>query len=702
MASFFPGNIDPTLTRDQGNTPYDSRGQWQFGTANPGSNTHGGYSPDLSEVISNASAKALEVNGHFIRVKMIADQRATEIEKLQETLASKTKENDQLTKENDHLNVEVKTLKEALGLFAKDYHNRQGGASGGFLNITPEIMDLPPKQALRIRTDNTGVVYWLRKEYRRAARKQNRGETDGNATSVQAKRKPGRPPRDSEDEEDHSAHFYLENQDGTPVDKSVIAEMSRKARMLWRTLDKNGLAPETFGKISAKVWDYFSRTILADKAHEFLLLFKTEKDSTDSVKDSDPSADKDEDENDLRKQALEDPKLIRMKSHDSSQDEDHDRDDPDAEEHHSEDSNDDPSEHAKNDDDPDSDAENDDPDARDSEQHTENGNKTTGSEAGGPTTGGTQGTPTPPMGPSTGTRTSTTSALVDPFAPTPSTSPIPSVGTSNTVKSANNTTPATTTGFRLKLKMGAPKKPSSDAVDNDTPILAPATHGTTTSNGTDPGCVGHNTGPPPDTPPNLHVPAKICKKRKPASEGSNTSSTTNKRQKVSNVLAIPTEGNTIRNICMRHWNEEQPGGQGPLSEFDVYFKSLTDAGKEPFKKEQRNAQATASTLLPGWQHHWRRSSNSSGDSTAAGTGAGVAALAWVKAVLENAPNSISSEKFEARVKELAEKERRMCKTRELKLRVLGFGLPTPRMGTRGSSVRSPPAPNTSLDTTAYF
>ncbi|KAH9007788.1 hypothetical protein EDB84DRAFT_1447321 [Lactarius hengduanensis] len=576
MASFF-----------RGNTPYDSRGQWQFGTANPGSNTHGGYSPDLSEVISNASAKALEVNGHFIRVKMIADQRATEIEKLQETLASKTKENDQLTKENDHLNVEVKTLKEALGLFAKDYHNRQGGASG--------------------------VVYWLRKEYRRAARKQNRGETDGNVTSVQAKRKPGRPPRD---------------------------KMSRKAQMLWRTLDKNGLAPETFGKISAKAWDYFSRTILADKAHEFLLLcvdgewklrewstksypswyrnrhlpVKTEKDSTDSVKDSDPSADKDEDENDLRKQALEDPKLIRMKSHDSSQDEDHDRDDPDAEEHHSEDSNDDPSEHAKNDDDPDSDAENDDPDARDSEQHTENGNKTTGSEAGGPTTGGTQGTPTPPMGPSTGTRTSTTSALVDPLyyfflyetghsshetdhsAPTPSTSPIPSVGTSNTVKSANNTTPATTTGFRLKLKMGAPKKPSSDAVDNDTPILAPATHGTTTSNGTDPGCVGHNTGPPPDTPPNLHVPTKICKKRKPASEGSNTSSTTNKRQKVSNVLAIPTEGNTIRNICMRHWNEEQPGGQGPLSEFDVYFKSLTDAGKEPFKKEQRNAQATATQV----------------------------------------------------------------------------------------------------------
>ncbi|KAH9012625.1 hypothetical protein EDB84DRAFT_1642668 [Lactarius hengduanensis] len=83
------------------------------------------------------------------------------------------------------------------------------------------------------------------------------------------------------------------------------------------------------------------------------------------------------------------------------------------------------------------------------------------------------------------------------------------------------------------------------------------------------------------------------------------------------------------------------------------------------------------------QHHWRRSSNSSGDSTAAGTGAGAAALAVVKAVLENAPNSISSEKFEARVKELAEKERRMCETRELELRVLGFGPPNSVHGHEG-------------------
>ncbi|KAH9033073.1 hypothetical protein EDB85DRAFT_1890359 [Lactarius pseudohatsudake] len=465
------GNIDPMLTRDQGNTLYNSHGQWQFGTTNPGSNTHGGYSPDLSEVISNASAKALAVNRHFIQIKMIANQRATEIEKLQETLASKTKENNQLTKENDHLNVEVKTLKEALGLFAKDYHNRQGGASSGF------------------------------------------------------------------------------NWNGIPVDKSVIAEMSRKARMLWRTLDKNGLAPETFSKIENRAWDYFSQTILADKAHEFLLLcddreWKLREWSTKSY----PSC-SDEDKNDLCKQALDDPKLICMNSHDNSQDEDDD--DPSEGEPHSKDcDNDDPDEHTKSVDDPNSDTEggSDDPEAGNSEQHAQNGDNDAGAKEDGPITGGTQSAPMLPVGPCSHTVHLSPS---HPFCGHQQCSKVhkhPNASNNNWIL-------------------------SQAEMDKDTPTLAPATHETTMTNGTDPTCV-----------------AKIGKKRKP--EGSNTVATTNKQQKVSNVLAIPTEGNSIRNICMRHWNKEQPGGHGPLLEFDVYFKSLSDADKEPFKKEQRIAQAT--------------------------------------------------------------------------------------------------------------
>ena len=62
---------------------------------------------------------------------------------------------------------------------------------------------------------------------------------------------------------------------------------------------------------------------------------------------------------------------------------------------------------------------------------------------------------------------------------------------------------------------------------------------------------------------------------------------------------------------MRHWTEHQTRGQGLLSDFDNYFKSLNDAAKEvplfsyipvpqgnyltscpkPFKKEMRSVQA---------------------------------------------------------------------------------------------------------------
>jgi len=111
------------------------------------------------------------------------------------------------------------------------------------------------------------------------------------------------------------------------------------------------------------------------------------------------------------------------------------------------------------------------------------------------------------------------------------------------------------------------------------------------------------------------------------------------------------------------------------------------------------APAAADLLEKPNRHHHRRSS-SSGDST--GGGAGAATLAWLKAELENAPSSIWPEKFEARVRELAERERQIHKTHELELRSLGFVPPNPRPSTgttrKGSSVRSPSARMASLET----
>jgi hypothetical protein len=45
---------------------------------------------------------------------------------------------------------------------------------------------------------------------------------------------------------------------------------------------------------------------------------------------------------------------------------------------------------------------------------------------------------------------------------------------------------------------------------------------------------------------------------------------------------------SLRNICMRHWNETQPGGQGSLINFEAHFKSLSGAEKEVCSYCQRS------------------------------------------------------------------------------------------------------------------
>ena len=98
-----------------------------------------------------------------------------------------------------------------------------------------------------------------------------RGETDGDATSTRGNGKRGRP-RKGSDKDNQPTHFYLENADGVPVSEEQISEMSRKARMLWRSLDSDGMAPPTFGQISMRAWEYYSSVMLADEAFNFLLL----------------------------------------------------------------------------------------------------------------------------------------------------------------------------------------------------------------------------------------------------------------------------------------------------------------------------------------------------------------------------------------------------------------------------------------------
>ncbi|KAH9010693.1 hypothetical protein EDB85DRAFT_2160916 [Lactarius pseudohatsudake] len=80
--------------------------------------------------------------------------------------------------------------------------------------------------------------------------------------------------------------------------------------------------------------------------------------------------------------------------------------------------------------------------------------------------------------------------------------------------------------------------------------------------------------------------------RKQKAEGKTTAATL-KKQRTATALAKPTGTITIKNICIRQWNEWQPGGQGLAADFDAYFKGLSDTDKEPFKKEMHIAQAAA-------------------------------------------------------------------------------------------------------------
>ena len=49
---------------------------------------------------------------------------------------------------------------------------------------------------------------------------------------------------------------------------------------------------------------------------------------------------------------------------------------------------------------------------------------------------------------------------------------------------------------------------------------------------------------------------------------------------------------------MAHWNEDQPDGQGLLSDFEVYFLSLTEADKEVSQQMLHDAPTQTLTSTP--------------------------------------------------------------------------------------------------------
>jgi hypothetical protein len=90
---------------------------------------------------------------------------------------------------------------------------------------------------------------------------------------VKTKQKPGRPPKSStKDADDHSKHFYLEYDDGTPVSKEVIASLSVKARMTWEELHLYKMAPSMFCWMTKVAWEFYWYSMAAYPEFKFILL----------------------------------------------------------------------------------------------------------------------------------------------------------------------------------------------------------------------------------------------------------------------------------------------------------------------------------------------------------------------------------------------------------------------------------------------
>ena len=164
-----------------------------------------------------------------------------------------------------------------MAMFANEYHEGSHG-TGRIINTIRAGL-LPDKPASWQCAKYPHIKPWMKKEYHAAVNALTNtqwGATDGDAATVQKKGKRGHPWKktddDLEDTDNTPTHFYLQNPDGMPISSKEIAEMSQKARMLWRMLDEDNMAPPTFGQISLKAWEFFSLTMLTDEAHEFLLL----------------------------------------------------------------------------------------------------------------------------------------------------------------------------------------------------------------------------------------------------------------------------------------------------------------------------------------------------------------------------------------------------------------------------------------------
>ncbi|KAF8267254.1 hypothetical protein EI94DRAFT_1701149 [Lactarius quietus] len=214
----------------------------------------GGYGTDTSSIVAAVLEQALQQNGFYLRLQYTSNKQQEEITALRKKVSKLKQENTALTERNKTFCC----------------------ARRGRLNWTPYILHgkPPPKPILKEQTANPNVKLWQEDDYKQEARAKKKGETDGNASAIMTKRKPGCPPNSSTNNDDHSKHFYLEHEDGTPVSRGRIKALSIKARMTWEELLSCKLAPTTFCKMMKIAWEFYWYSMAAYPEFSFILLCK--------------------------------------------------------------------------------------------------------------------------------------------------------------------------------------------------------------------------------------------------------------------------------------------------------------------------------------------------------------------------------------------------------------------------------------------
>ncbi|KAH9013179.1 hypothetical protein EDB83DRAFT_2321798 [Lactarius deliciosus] len=615
---------------DTGNIcqPFEQQGRWPFGAdlnadlsaynrqrplAMPGG--AGVYSPNIAEVVRYAPGELIEKNAFHLELKLTLGQRDQEIAALKEANIAQKAEFDDLKARYETLDgMHRMTIKQ----FASEYHELKAASGNGPKPLT--LVGVLPLPKIRTREVCPEIVWWNREVYLHSiakAKAQKRGETDRNAITVTKKAKAGRPPKTVDDDEDLDSHghLYLKNLDGTLISTASLRKLSSKARSIWFSLAKHDEAPPTWGKVSDVAEEFYFRRVLNEPRLEFLQycdngLWKL-KEWTQQSQLRQKDAQEGPEEG-----GLDDPELIRISP--NKEDDDINRN-WGGEGHQTTDN-----------------ANNEENDDNDKNTHEEDAETSDGNSTPIPV----RHTFPPHVFYSVYSLGSESPSIVKlgrrkPFVirafdilvlvtnlhQSPSAPALSTMATSGTVNALtagssasaaprevtvaadgeaadatcasdaptampsalDNTLPSTSTNPQLTLKLGPWPRPLTMATASVAPAEGNISDTLPSSRS--------SSAASPSGPSNVNIRLERArlgaKKRKPDNK---TLSASTKRQKTSSALAIPPDGNSIKKICMRRWNELQPGGQGLASDFEEYFKTLTDIDKEPFRKEMRTIQ----------------------------------------------------------------------------------------------------------------